>query len=31
MDAYRTINDTLVNLFNEILEFVKEEIITDEL
>ena len=25
MDAYRTINDTLVNLFNEIWEFITEE------
>ena len=31
MDAYRTINDTLVNLFNEIWELEKEAIITEEL
>ncbi len=30
MDAYRTINDTLVNLFNEIWELEKEAIITEE-
>ena len=30
MDAYRTINDTLVNLFNEIGELEKEAIITEE-
>lgn len=28
--AYRTINDTLVNLFNEIWELEKEAIITEE-
>ena len=30
MDAYKTINDTLVNLFNEIWELEKEAIITEE-
>ena len=30
MDAYRTINDTLVNLFNEIWELEKEAIITED-
>ncbi len=30
MDAYRTINDTLVNPFNEIWELEKEAIITEE-
>ena len=30
MDAYRTINDTLVNLFNEIWELEKEAIITEK-
>ena len=30
MDASRTINDTLVNLFNEIWELEKEAIITEE-
>ena len=30
MDAYRTINDTLVNLFNERWELEKEAIITEE-
>ena len=30
MDAYRTINDTLLNLFNEIWELEKEAIITEE-
>ena len=28
MDAYRTINDTLVNLFNEIWELEKEAILS---
>ena len=30
MDAYRTINDTLVNLFNEIWELEEKAIITEE-
>lgn len=30
MDAFRTINDTLVTLFNEIWELEKEAIITEE-
>lgn len=30
MDAYKTINATLVNLFNEIWELEKEAIITEE-
>lgn len=30
MDAYDTINDILVNLFNEILKLEEEAIITDE-
>ena len=28
MDAFETINDTLVNLFNEILKLEEEAIIT---
>lgn len=30
MDAYKTINDVLVNLFNEILKLEEEAIITEE-
>ena len=30
MDAYNTINDILVHLFNEIWELVKKAIITEE-
>ena len=30
MDAYETINDILVNLFNEILKLEEEAIITEE-
>ena len=30
MDAYETINDVLVNLFNEILKLEEEAIITEE-
>ena len=30
MDAFETINDTLVNLFNEILKLEEEAIITGE-
>lgn len=30
MNAYETINDILVNLFNEILKLEEEAIITDE-
>ena len=30
MDAYKTINDILVNLFNEIMQSEEEAIITEE-
>ena len=30
MDAYKTINDTLVHLFNEIWELEEKAIITEE-